>query len=96
MRGRLAVYGTFTGTGAAVTIACTFAPTAIIAWNETDGTTAWFWINGMADAKAFQATNNASTQFSVITTNGVTAGGMEVTFGSTISVNTKTIRYILF
>ncbi len=64
--------GSFTGTGAAFHLEVGFIPTALLLYNITDGNICQTWFDGMTAANSFQGANHASTQFSVITANGIT------------------------
>lgn len=101
--GRIAV-GTYEGTGAAINISLGFTPDYLRIVNVEDGDIGWEWFNGLGAGDAFQGTNHADTQFSLITSNGVdtyagsSTSGSEAavgfTVGTTLSENTKTYRYI--
>lgn len=92
--------GSYTGTGAAINIPLGFTPAYIRISNVTDGDAHWEWYNGFGAADALQAVNSASTQFSLITSNGVDlfAGSGTVaegfTVGSALSESGKTFRYV--
>lgn len=83
---------TFVGTGAAVNVNLGFKPALLIIVNETDGTTMWFAIDGLADGKAYQI----DTALSLLASNGITLGRSGFTAGSSVSVNTKTMRFFAF
>lgn len=91
--------GAVTGTGAAINIPTGFDVDYVRVWNVTDGTTVWEWFDGMTAGHALQNTNNASTQNSRITANGISrfagdaATAKGFTIGSVVSVNTKDLRY---
>lgn len=92
--------GSYTGNGAAQNISLGFVPDHIRIWNATDGDTFWEWFKGMAAANALQATNHASAQFSLITSNGISAydGNLSTspgfTIGTALSEDTKVFRYV--
>lgn len=93
--------GSYVGTGAAISIELGYIPDHVRIVKETDGDVAWEWYRGMANGHAMQATNNASTQFSRITANGVTPylgtpadKSAGFTIGSALSEAGKTFRYI--
>lgn len=95
--------GSYVGTGAAVTVELGFTPDYIRVWNETDGDEAYEWFKGMTNGHALKSANNASTQFSKITSNGISgyAGTVAdksagITFGSALSESGKTWRYAAF
>lgn len=91
--------GTVSGTGAAVNISTGFVPTYIKVWNITDGDIVHEWFTGMTDGHALQSANHASTQFSRITSNGISAYAGSATasdgftIGTAISENSKTLGY---
>lgn len=100
MQGQI-VTGSYTGDTNAQNIQLGFTPDYVKVWNETDGDTYWEWFNGMTAGHALQATNHASTQFSKITSNGITAyAGTEAansagfTVGTALSESAKTFRYL--
>lgn len=92
--------GTYTGTGAAINVSLGFTPGYILVWNATDGDNKWEWFNGLGTGDALQAVNSASTQFSLITSNGIDlyAGSSTAaegfTVGSALSESTKVFRYV--
>lgn len=93
--------GSYVGTGAAINIALGFNPDYIRIWNATDGDEVYEWFRGMTAGHALKSTNNASTQFSAITSNGLsdfagTVGALKKGFtaGSAISESGKTFRYL--
>lgn len=92
--------GTYTGTGAAINVSLGFTPGYILIWNVTDGDSSWEWFNGLGAADALQSVNNASTQFSLITSNGIDlyAGSSTAaegfTVGTSLSESTKVFRYL--
>lgn len=95
--------GTYEGTGAAVNVELGWVPDAVILVNVEDGDIMWIWFNGMGASDAFQITNHADTQLSVITSNGVDkyeptdyTNSLGFTVGTTLSESGKTIRYIAF
>jgi hypothetical protein len=97
------VVGTYTGTGAAINLQLGFVPDYVRIINVTDGNQSWEWTSEMTDGHAFQAVNNASTQFSRITSNGVskyqgTSGGNAagITVGTALSTNAKVYHYIAY
>lgn len=68
---------TYTGSGAAQTVTLGFKPSFIIAVNETDGDTTWYYMQGMADATAFAialATAPVASQGCTLTNTGFTLG----------------------
>ncbi len=84
--------GSYTGTGAAQTITLGFKPTAIIAYNESDGDLLWFHIRGMVDATAatvVAATAKVASQGCTLTNNGFTLGT-----DATINESAKVYKYI--
>lgn len=94
--------GTTTGTGAALNISLGFAPAYVKVWNITDGDIIHEWWTGMTDGHALQSGNHASTQFSRITSNGISAyAGSSTasdgfTLGTAISENGKTLGYLAY
>lgn len=95
--------GSYVGTAAAISVELGFVPDYIRVWNETDGDETYEWFKGMAAASALKSANNASTQFSKITSNGISAyagtvadKSAGVTFGSALSESGKTFRYAAF
>lgn len=93
--------GTTTGTGAALNIPLGFAPAYVKVWNITDGDIIHEWYTGMTDGHALQSGNHASTQFSRITSNGISAyagsdasAAIGITLGTAISENGKTLGYM--
>src|SRR3546814_2303752 len=95
--------GSYTGTGAYINIELGGVPDYIIIWNATDGDTKWEWFNGLAAANALATKNDAATQLSLITSNGVTAfAGTSAdkaagfTVGTALSESTKVFRYAAF
>lgn len=93
--------GSYTGTGAALNIQIGFVPDYVRIWNATDGDACWEWFNGMGASDALQSVNNASTQFSLITSNGVDAynpsnysNSPGFTVGTALSESGKTFRYV--
>lgn len=92
------VTGKYTGNGSAINVILGFVPDYLRIVNITDGTTAWEWFSGMAAGSAFQNTNNAATQNSVISANGVTAyegeDGAGFTVGTALSTNAKEYRFV--
>jgi len=95
---------TYTGTGAAINISLGFTPDYVRIVNVTDGDIAWEWFRGLGAGDAFQGTNHAATQFSLITSNGVDAyagsstSGSEAaegfTVGTSLSESAKVFRYV--
>ncbi len=92
--------GTTTGTGAALNISLGFVPTYVKVWNITDGDIIHEWFTGMTDGHALQSGNHASTQFSRITSNGISAyagsdaaAAVGFTLGTAVSENGKTLGY---
>ncbi len=63
--------GSFTGTGDEYNLELGFIPAYIKLWNYTDGDIVQEWFYGMADGYALQTTNDASTQQSLETSNGI-------------------------
>lgn len=90
------VIGSYTGTGAAVTVTLGFKPFMVIAYNETDADVMWFHIQGLADGKAVQIANHDTTQISLLASNGITLSTTGFTAGTTLSESGDTIRYIAF
>ncbi|SKB32392.1 hypothetical protein [Sphingopyxis flava] len=95
--------GSYTGTGAAITIELGWVPDFVIVWNATDGDARWEWFNGMGAADALAIANHDSTQLSLITSNGIdaftgTAGDKSAGFtvGSALSESAKVFRYAAF
>lgn len=95
--------GSYVGTGAAVNVELGFTPDYIRLWNETDGDETYEWFKGMTNGHALKSANNASTQFSKITSNGFSAyagtvgdKSAGITFGSALSESGKTWRYAAF
>lgn len=95
--------GSFVGTAAAVNVELGFVPDYIRVWNETDGDEVYEWFKGMTNGHALKSGNSASTQFSKITANGISAyagtvadKSAGVTFGTALSESGKTFRYAAF
>jgi len=94
--------GTYTGTGAAINISLGFTPAYIRVWNATDGDASWEWFTGLGSGDALQTTNHATTQQSLITSNGIDlyAGSATAaegfTVGTSLSESAKVFRYIAF
>lgn len=92
--------GSYVGTGAAVNVSLGFEPDYIKIWNETDGDSSWEFFDGMTAAHALQSVNNAATQFSRITANGISRYAGDATnaegftAGSAVSEAAKTFRYL--
>lgn len=94
-----AVFGTYTGTGAAINIELGFVPARVEIFNETDGDVHWEWQTGMTAGHAMQiAADGTSTR---ITSNGVTTRSptdftskQGFTVGTTLSESAKVHRYI--
>lgn len=63
---------------AAISLSLGFTPRVVIMINETT-IQQQTWIDGMGAADAFNAVNNAATQFSKILTGGITVSGGTVT-----------------
>ena len=87
-------FGSYEGTGAAVSIACKFKPVLVFVLNEEDGDVWWLHVRGMTDAYALQNTNHADTQNSVLSSNGITLTANGFTAGTSLSESGKTFRYI--
>lgn len=92
--------GTYTGTGAALSISLGFVPQHIAIANVTDGDISWEWYQGMADGTALQTTNHASAQKSVLSAGGVSAFPGEpfvaapgFSIGAALSEDGKTFSY---
>lgn len=95
--------GSYAGTGAAINIQLGWNPDYVRIWNETDGDETYEWFKGMTNGHALKSANNASTQFSKITSNGISAydgvaGGAKKGFsiGSAVSESGKTFRWAAF
>jgi hypothetical protein len=82
--------GTYTGTGAAQTITLGFKPTLILFFNQTDGDTAGFYINGMTAATAAVMTGAVAADTNAITTS---ATGFSLGTSSVSNENTKVYYY---
>lgn len=61
--------GTYTGTGAAITVNCGFVPDYVRVVNIEDGDTLWEWFAGMADGTAVAT----AAAVAPLAENGVTA-----------------------
>ncbi len=92
--------GSYVGTAAAINVQLGWTPDYVKVWNETDGDEIYEWFSGMTAGHALKSTNNASTQFSKITSNGVSAysptdysAKKGFTVGTAISESGKTFRY---
>lgn len=96
--------GNYTGTGAAINIPLGWTPDYIHVWNATDGDASWDWFNGLGSGDVLATANHASTQQSLVTSNGIdlyagsAAPGSEAaegfTVGTALSESTKVFRYI--
>jgi hypothetical protein len=89
--------GTYTGTGAAITIEMGFIPLLFLVWNETDGDDMYLWMDGMAAATAIKISTAVASQGSNAVTRytglaGTTGSGLTV--GTALSESAKTWRYI--
>lgn len=86
---------TYTGTGSAVTVTLGYKPTFVLIFNETDGDSVWFHINGMADASAATIldTGSGTTDLTFGTSNLVTLTSTGFTAGTSLSESGKTFRY---
>jgi hypothetical protein len=88
--------GTFTGTGAALTVNINFKPVFVRIWNETDGTQSFESVTGLTDDKAYQLLDSGvgTTDASLLAANGITltANGFKV--GTSISTNAKVYRFL--
>ncbi len=84
--------GTYSGTGAALSITTGFRPTLVLAYNQTDGDTIWGCIDGMTDATAFAIT----TATAQIASQGCTLASTGFSLGtdSTINESAKTYVYV--
>ncbi len=84
--------GSYAGTTAAQTINIGFDPSAIIAWNRTDGDTVWFW------SKADEV--NLITLVALAATNSIvvtdTAGGFALPSNAVVNEDSKTYDFIAF
>lgn len=102
MRGRLPAVGSFTGTGAALTVEIGFRPKAVLFYNETDAadTSLGLAIDGQADAAGFKIKDSGvgTTDLTNVTANGITMGPRGFTVGTdaVYNVNGKVYRYIAF
>lgn len=93
--------GTYTGTGAAINIELGWVPDYVRVWNVTDGDVSWEWFNGLGAGDVLQNTNHASTQNSLVTSNGIDTYEPEdftnsqgFTVGTTLSESAKVFRYV--
>lgn len=90
--------GKVEGTGAAVDVVLGFVPDYVEVVNVEDGDAKYQWFKGMTDGHAIQSVNNAATQFSRITANGISElegeDGAGFTIGSAISENGKDLYYL--
>lgn len=93
--------GSYEGTGAAINIQLGWVPDFIHIWNATDGDVHWDWFNGLGAGDALQNTNHASTQNSLITSNGIdpyTPTNLSAkdgfTVGTALSESGKVFRYL--
>ena len=102
--------GTYTGTGAAVTVSLGFTPDYIKVVNVTDGDDIWEWYSGMTAAHAIWQRNivdsgvTGNNAIARITANGIsqyagssTPGSLAakgVTFGSALSESGDTFAYL--
>ena len=77
--------GKWTGNGSAKNVSIGFVPDYVRVINATDGDIAYEWFRGMGADDAFQGTNHADTQFSIITSNGISTYAGSDTVGSEAS-----------
>lgn len=90
------VTGTYTGTGAAISISLGFIPDWVEVINYTDGDILWKWSSAMTNGHAIQV----DTAVSKITSNGVstysgsTTVGPGFTIGSSLSESGKVFAYV--
>jgi hypothetical protein len=99
MRGRLPQVGTYTGTGAALSVQLGFKPACVLLYNETDGTFAGLHISGAADGVSLKIVDSGSgtTDLSVSSA-GITLGatGFNVGTDAAYNVNAKVYRFVAF
>lgn len=84
--------GTYTGTGAALSVTLGYKPAVVLAFNQTDGDVFWGHISGMTDATAFAiaaATAAVSSQGCTLTPSGFTLGT-----NSSINESAKVYLYV--
>ena len=95
-RGRLPKVGTYTGSGAAISIDLGYEPLAVVIYNETDGDGMWLAISGQADDKALQIldTGAGTTDLSFLASNGVTIQKRGFSVGTSVSESAKVFRYV--
>lgn len=91
--------GTYTGTGAAITLEIGFIPEFVIITNITDGDTVSLWYDGMAadtnvDIILASATNAADGITRYTGTVGANSTGL--TLGTDLSESTDVYRYVAF
>lgn len=86
--------GSYTGTGAAVSVTLGFKPVALILFNSTDNDVLWLYFDGMTDAHALQVANHDTAQVSALTSNGVTLSARGFSAGTSLSESAKVIRYL--
>lgn len=85
-------FGSYEGTGAAVSVTLGFKPVLVIVWNEEDGDELFLHIQGMTDAHAIKS----AAAVSALTSNGITLSSTGFTAGTNLSESGKTHRYIAF
>lgn len=89
LRGPYSTVSKETGTGAAISITTGFKPISITIHNRTQLSKA-YWNAAMAADAAFLAVDSGvgTTDFSFITTGGITAGSNGFSIGTNASINT--------
>lgn len=84
--------GTYTGTGAALTSGINsigFKPQLVVAFNQTDGDTAWFHINGQTAATAVSIDTEVAVE-----TNACTLSDTGFSLGTNAVVNESGDTYV--
>lgn len=87
-------YGTYTGTGAALSSGINsigFKPAFIIAFNQTDGNAAWFHIAGQTAATAVSIDTEVAVETSACT---LTPTGFTLDTNSVVNGNAKVYVYL--
>lgn len=84
------VTDTYVGTASAVVIQLGFTPSLVFVFNQTDANAAWSWNPSLPDAHAVQVSATAG----LVTTNGITVSGRQVTLGTALSTSGKTFKFV--